>query len=327
MKLILKKYAGVTVLPNSASIQKLIAKVLDTSSRKVAVVAFVGLDAETYLGKDLRRTAIYCWPKAGGTNPYAIQDLLNKYECKVYFVDKLHMKIFWSQDRGCVIGSANLTNNALGQDGLKEAGVYFPNSSSVDIDKIIGAINARPATAAEIARLISAHKKYYSKNMIVTGHAAKKRTFFDWCASRPRETWKLGWYQDEIEFSKIANEIARKEYSLSEPYEFMRGKKGNFEQDDWILMYKVTKKGKILPGSIGWLYAERMINTKEDKVWPYEVIQFRPTKNYSTPPFSIDAKFRKAFKSAGESIGVEYMKPDASCVPPEILIKKIEKYL
>ena len=64
----------VMILPDSASVQRQVKRVFSTKGRKVAVVAFVGQDAETYLGKYLRGTEIYCWPRAGGTNPRAIQD-------------------------------------------------------------------------------------------------------------------------------------------------------------------------------------------------------------------------------------------------------------
>src|SRR5688572_26365891 len=121
MKTVNQPREGVVILPNSTSVRRMVRTIFSTKGRKVAVAAFVGQDAEIYLRKYLRGTKIYCWPRAGGTNPRAIQDLQSTFGCKVYFADKLHMKIFWSCDRGCVIGSANLTNNALGENGLQEA--------------------------------------------------------------------------------------------------------------------------------------------------------------------------------------------------------------
>jgi len=216
MKTVNQPLEGVVILPNSTSVRRKVKTVFSTKRRKVAVVAFVGQDAETYLGKYLRRAEIYCWPRAGGTNPHAIQDLRSKFGCKVYFADKLHMKVFWSRDRGCVIGSANLTNNALGENGLKEAGVFLADSSLVKIDQIIKSIGARPVTDSTLLKLIDEHKSYYAKNRPQLVRK-RSRSFLDWYDSIPRESWKLGWFSEHAEFSRTATQIARKQYGLKEP--------------------------------------------------------------------------------------------------------------
>lgn len=311
---------GVVILPDSASVRRKVKAVFSTKGRKVAVVAFVGQDAETYLGKYLRGTEIYCWPRAGGTNPHAIQDLRSKFGCKVYFANKLHMKIFWSRDRGCVIGSANLTNNALGENGLKEAGVFLDDSSLVKVDQIIKSIGAHLVTDVAVRKLIEEHKSYYAKNR--PRHARKRaRSFLDWYNSTPRESWKLGWFCEAAEFSKTANQIARKQYGLKEPEDFLYAEKISFDETDWVLVYKLHEDGcPIYSSSIAWLYVERLVRTNEEPDWPYEAIQFRPTKHFASPPFRIDPKFRKAFQAVGEELGARTMMPVKNCTPPKRLI-------
>lgn len=317
---------GVVVLPDSKSVRQQVKAVFSSRGRKVAIVAFVGLDAETYLGKYLNKTEVYCWPRAGGTNPHAIQDLRTKFGCKVYFADKLHMKIFWSRDRGCVIGSANLTNNALGENGLKEAGIYLADSSLVKVDRIIKAIGGRSVTDAALRKLIDEHKSYYAKNRQARARR-RKRSFLDWYISTPRENLMLGWWCEGAESSTAANQIARKQYGLKEPDNFLRvTKANNFKENDWILVYKLREDGScIYSSSIEWLYVERLVRTNEDSDYPYEAIQFHRTKHFANPPFSIDARFRKAFKIVGEKLGSHTMMPEGKCIAPKRLIDMMAK--
>src|SRR5579872_6181884 len=65
------------------------------------------------------------WPQPGGTNPAAIEALVAA-GAHVHFVDRLHTKIYWSRAHGSLIGSANLTANALGESRFREAVVRLP---------------------------------------------------------------------------------------------------------------------------------------------------------------------------------------------------------
>lgn len=315
----------VVVLPDSQSVRQQVKTVFSSEERKVAIVAFVGQDAETYLGKYPRMIEIFCWPKAGGTNPRAIQDLRTKFGCKIYFADKLHMKIFWSEDRGCVIGSANLTNNALGENGLKEAGVYLADSSLVDVKGIIKSIGARPVTDAALRKLLDEDKSYYAKNR--QAHIrTKNRLFLDWYTSTPREPWKLGWWVAHEKFSEDSIEIARKEYGLEAPRDHLYAKKGSFDENDWILAFKLHEDGRpIYSSSIHWLYVERLVRTDEDDEWPYEAIQFRRISDFARPPFRIDEDFKRKFKAAGEKLDNRLMMPRRDCKPPQGLIERLAR--
>src|SRR4051812_23758 len=81
----------------------------NSKGRRVAVVGFVGAGAESYLPKP-EGIELYCWPKAGGTNPNMLRTLA-KRKVEIRFVDSLHMKVFWAEKRGAVVTSANLSTN------------------------------------------------------------------------------------------------------------------------------------------------------------------------------------------------------------------------
>ena len=103
--------------------------------RRVAISAFVGDGARAFIRKPLG-VEIICWPRAGGTNPLELNRLKNA-GAHISFADRLHMKVYWAAKRGAIVGSANLSTNALGAGGLKEFGVLLP-PGSIDIDELIG---------------------------------------------------------------------------------------------------------------------------------------------------------------------------------------------
>ncbi len=120
------------------------------SDRRVALVAYVGTDGSNYLPhpEGLR---VICNLSPGGTDPDTLRQLL-KDKAKVQVSDRLHMKVYWSKNRGCVITSANASSNALGKDGLREAGVWLP-SRTVDIDRLIRYASPRKLSERELRQL------------------------------------------------------------------------------------------------------------------------------------------------------------------------------
>src|SRR5664279_4777421 len=113
------------ILTEPEQIRFAIRKLLsDTKDERILAVAFVGADALSLLPAH-KGITVYCWPQPGGTNPAGI-DALVAAGAQVHFVERLHSKIYWSQAHGALIGSANLTANALGEGGLREAVVRLP---------------------------------------------------------------------------------------------------------------------------------------------------------------------------------------------------------
>jgi hypothetical protein len=104
------------------------------SGRRVVVSAFIGADALEFMPNPKGAT-VYCWDHPSGTDPEGVADLMQ--DAAVWFVTGLHMKIYWSKRRGVLIGSPNLSNNALGADSrLLESAIYYDDSSAVDIEKV-----------------------------------------------------------------------------------------------------------------------------------------------------------------------------------------------
>ena len=183
-----------TFLYRSHDVMKGIRELFSTGKgRRVALVGFVGDGAEAYLPKP-KSLELICWPKAGGTNPKQII-ALRKRGIKVQFASSLHMKVYWAEDKGAIITSANLSTNALGAGDLKEVGVGLCDTD-VDIDKLIEIANPREVTKAELTRLAVQHKAYWIKNPPHTVRNQPDR-FPDWVANGQIEPWKLGLWWGE----------------------------------------------------------------------------------------------------------------------------------
>src|SRR5437016_5112972 len=150
------------VLYTSDAVRKTVIEMFRTATgRRVAISAFVGNGAEAYLPRP-EGIELICWPKEGGTNPTMVRRLL-KRGVKVEFADNLHMKLYWTADKGAVITSANLSTNALGSGNLRECGVLL-RSSDLDIGKVLRSIQRRDVTRKELLELDREYKDYHKRN-------------------------------------------------------------------------------------------------------------------------------------------------------------------
>jgi phosphatidylserine/phosphatidylglycerophosphate/cardiolipin synthase-like enzyme len=152
------------ILYTSAEVRKAIARLFSESKgNRVAISAFVGEGADLFLPKP-KGLKLICWPKAGGTNPNALRKLMQS-KVKVFFSDSIHMKVYWAEDLGVVITSANLSNNALGSGNLREIGVQLPKGA-LDMERVMASIKPCPISKQELHRLDRQHKLYivYPKN-------------------------------------------------------------------------------------------------------------------------------------------------------------------
>ena len=186
------------VLYTSAEIHTQIKRLLGQPSaydRRVALVAYVGTDGEKYLPHPdgLR---LICNPSAGGTDPDTLRRLL-KRGARVEISERLHMKVYWSENRGCVITSANASSNALGKGGLKEAGILLP-SRAVDVNRLIRSAQPRTLQESDLHQLdkTSREQKKHASNSIKRMGASPD--FLEWYSAPHRSIWKVAYIQEEI---------------------------------------------------------------------------------------------------------------------------------
>lgn len=316
------------VLYRSADVRREIARLFSTSKgRRIAITAFVGDGAEAFLRK-LKGLQLICWPKAGGTNPNALRTLI-KHGVEVFFADSLHMKVYWTEDCGAIITSANLSINALGAGDLKEIGVRL-NSNDVDIERIISSIKPRPISPSELRELDRRHKVYAAKSHF-SGKSKSRRTIFSEWYESPlmRQEWKLYQWEDYQVGSAAAKEIARKEYGVSTFQGSLAARHGKYKENDWILCFR-TKRNSVK--EISWLYSNFIVRVprsdKEayDPASPYELVQLWSLRHYEPPPFALDVRFKSSFSKAVSEYGLPKMETLKSRRPPSRLVDSIYRH-
>ena len=268
--------------------------------RRVALVAYVGGAAQDFL-PDPKGLKLVCCLQPGATDALTL-GRLKKRGAELFKSKKLHMKVYWSSRKGCVICSANASGNALGGGGLIEAGVWLP-PGAVDVDKLWNAAKPVPVDRNDLKDL--ANKTPARRPPGSHGSVAKVPSFREWIETDCLRTWKLGWWEAAgAILSKGAKEKALNSYDITNPHDHLLFAKGEANADEWFLSFNVRT-----PKQAKWFLADFVIKVpQEDKNaydadCPYQAVMLRPLKNYEPPPFKLDQSFRNAFGCAVREFG------------------------
>lgn len=182
----------------------------DPDDDRIAAVAFVGRNPLAWIPQ-AQGLRLYCWPLAGATHPDGIRALVAA-GADVHLVPHLHTKVYWSRRYGAVLGSANLSQSALGTGGLHEAAVKLM-PGELDIDRIVAAFQAQglgvgdPVNfAAALAQLDIDHATYQQRNGKATGGRQRNRlpTFGEWLDSPFRKKWQIDYWSDPVDENPVA---------------------------------------------------------------------------------------------------------------------------
>jgi hypothetical protein len=301
------------ILYNQSEVYHAIAKLFRAPRvRRVAITAFVGKGAESYLPNPDGLTLV-CWPKAGATNPHTLRKLM-KSGIDVQFADRLHMKVYWAEGRGCVITSANLSTNALGAGKLREVGVML-GPKQVNIDRILRSIDARPASNTEMNQLDRAHALFVARNELRAGRSLL--TFVQWLKLPMRPPWKLGWTNSYGTLSKTTKQNAKDEYGVRNIAYWMNAGKDDYKVGDWILNF-MLKEDK--PIEMTWMFCQRLYQVpRKDKAYnknyPCEVVQVFSLDHYPGCPFRLDKDFKQAFRAAVKQYGADKIREAVTMKP------------
>jgi len=293
------------VLYTSQAIRKEIQRMFhSTIQRRVAIAAYVGDGALAHLPKP-KGLEVYCWPHAGGTSADAV-DALRARKARVFFADRVHMKVYWAEKMGALITSANLSDNAFGIGGLREAGVAIA-ADDVDIERLINSLHARPAKRAEIEKL----RAKQPDNGVPHVGSAKVHipTFANWYDGTGGMSWKWDYYDSFGGGPSARARSAAKEIDPSySPVDFIYCKRGKLEEEDWVLRVRVTAEGILINPE--WVYVERVVLVEKrdrfyNSMFPFQAVQARESRHCPPPPFLVDSRFKKALRSVSLMVGEE----------------------
>lgn len=323
------KNCRVRILTTPHSIRREIVSLMSPGcKRRIAIAAFVGEGARAFI-RDPSGVQIICWPKAGGTNPHELRKL-EQAGAQIWFVDSLHMKIYWAQGRKTIITSANLSTNALGSGDLKEIAVVLPHNV-IDIDSIISYLKPRRFNKADMDKLEEAHRKLPPR-LRPRKTKEDKLKYLDWYALPARAEWRLGWWDDEGRLATRAIEILQRDYGKNTAEDFIGCRKKDFKESDCVLTFRLTKRDTSI-SSLDWMYVDRIVPVNRSdkgayyKDYPYQAIQAWTARHYSPPAFIITTSFGEAFREAILDYGVKKIRNLRSTRPPRKLLDMIEQRL
>ncbi len=222
------------VLYTSTDLYRAISGILadpDPKDRRVVLVAYVGKNAKAFL-PDPKALEIVCSLSPGSTSSWALSRLRDK-QARLFKSNKLHMKVYWSNRKGCVICSANASSSALGMRGLKEAGAWFP-PGAVDIDRLWEYAHPLPIKDKDLENLIFANgcdqgKGHPNGNEEIPG-------FLEWSRKRFGRKWRLSRSVGGVSIARPAVEKAKKLYNENDPYYWIDFPKNSVERSEWILV-------------------------------------------------------------------------------------------
>tara|TARA_R110000824_G_scaffold390760_7_gene587708 strand:+ start:12023 stop:12742 length:720 start_codon:yes stop_codon:yes gene_type:complete len=236
------------------------------------------------------------------------------------------MKVYWSSIKGCVICSANLSDNALGRNGTKEAGVLF-GPGVVDIKKLIRNANPKEISNRDLSELHWNAKKLKSGRHQHIGRGQSSEVGFDdWYNGSFREEWKWGWHTTDGEAARAAKEQSKKMYGVPEPEDFLNVQKSQVRQGDWLLCFELPKGDHAQ-----WMFVECVVpvlpdeKKAYDEYYPFQAVQYRKTSHCRLPPFKIDKSFRHALKIAIGEFGPKKIEERKSLLPPKRFLKLLSE--
>lgn len=298
-------------LTTNAQIREAIQSVLArTDVRRVVLSGFVGEGAEELIPKP-KGVEVYCWDREGATNPDAVRALL-RTGAKVFFVSNLHCKVYWGSGRGCVVGSANLSQNGLGNEGLSEVAVQLP-ARSFDMTSYLRRLRHTRVTEAVLNEFEERCRRYRGRNKaqeLLTPNKALKRTrrrtptFAEWMSMDYPMPWSIE-IADTFFNHRDEKEIVRRglltDKDVDSEVDYWTGEKGMTTPGRWLLFVEVGRIKNAF--AVNWCCADEQIpsrrlgpNLREDLA-PWFAIQRSETKHFGVVPFNAEEpRFQKALK-------------------------------
>jgi hypothetical protein len=287
--------------------------------RRVACVAFVGADCMDFI-PFANGLEVYCWPQPGGTNSDGLNRLLSA-GASLRFADGLHSKVYWTEGVGCVVTSANLSRNALGDGGLAETGVFFPDSEDVDIDQVIDQKRNRPATSAEILQLARRNARLRAE--LSSSGSRHCVTFGEWMGHQARVPWKLAWVTDEQDPPASVEEGWTENGGTEDDgSDWAHCRPGEYQTDDWLLVYDPWHVGEPY-----WMFVTGIIAKKkgeeDQEDYPFSAIQVG--KAPTGVPFTLRKPFPRVLFEAAKDYGRKRLQNAPDSDVPVIFRNKLEK--
>lgn len=281
-----------------------IAKALKKVSPKRIAVAYVGIDWREFISVENLEEIIVS--PTLGSNPIAISEIVNKIGWEnVHFLNNLHSKIYIGDD-SVVTGSANLSENAMGINGLYELCILTDENQIIgSSDKVFNFYKKKAQSKYDemekikrLKILWEIHNKAVSQNIIPPD---EERSFSEYSPDLHGDFYVI-WYRDgsvRYDTEKIKGTIP----SLpSENFSFDEFPRNNISPDDdinadnWVLDWKIRVDNSVNRATKpSWMYIHCICRNCCDDTGYENVAIESPKIDKPNPPFVIDDDFIRAF--------------------------------
>ena len=278
---------------NSRAIRNQLANLFSEDGKKWAVVGFVGYNALDHLPSHVSELSVVCWPKAGGTNPDGVRRLID-HGISVYFCDRLHQKIYWRQGAGLIVGSANLSENALGDAGLHEFGVYC-DDKSFNIDQVLNAFKYVSVTPEALEKLDIEHAaQARQKDKSDDNDSHADITFLEAIETTYPKKWKLVTWSELRESNDHIRTEVESHFNTRNWVNDNDVESSSFQVGDFVLQVKTNDEGIVERANGRWLLVDYIIAKRYTRA----VVQVNQLDSRTPPPFVIDSTFKGHLKKA-----------------------------
>jgi hypothetical protein len=240
------------------------------------------------------------------------------------------MKVYWAEKVGCLITSANLSDNALGMNGLKEMGI-FVDAGMVDINRLLKEAKAYPAK-----KKLDWLRKEGEKVKLAMAKSGRRvlydpKGYADWYKDnlKVRKPWKLASWEGDTKPAEAARQFVRTHFDRAGPYDCLNVPKGQIEKGDWLLCFNWTK-GQVR--RLSWRYVDRVVPVRKSERgayqedFPFQAFQAEEDPlRYDAPPFGLGRKFAQALTKAIKKVGVEKVDESNYATPPRALLDALAR--
>lgn len=288
-----KSFFTMKYLRNSAEIREELVTLFSGPEEKWAIVAFVGYNALEYLPRNTNNLQVICWPKAGGTHPDGVRRLIDK-GIPVYFCNRLHQKIYWRTGAGLIVGSANLSDNALGDGGLHEFAIYN-DDIDFDIRTVLGGLQYKAVTEEALANLDVEHA-IESRRKSASGarHCARIPTFLESLDTKMRKRWKIVTWMEKRESNKEIQAEVEPLFGTRNWVNDNDIETDSYQVGDFVLQIHTDENGIIQRANARWMLVDHVIRKRSMNA----IVQVNKLDERTPVPFDLDKDFKKNLKQA-----------------------------
>ena len=291
------------LLLSSEAIKKKIEKL---NPKKIAV-AYIGSGWQNYVNKEVLEEVIVS--PTLGSNPNAINELFENYGYEnIHLFTNLHSKIYLSDD-AFIIGSCNLSNNALFSDdsGLFETAIYDDDKDKLsELNQLfddyknyaINEFSSKEEKIDKIESLIDLWKKMPKQADLNNISSKKVPNLKDYIIGS--DNIKFVWYdgylaEEDIDNASISNQIEEYKDRSFNADDISLQESDDINIGDWILQFYVKKNGQLGDRpKLEWLYVTHIAKNCVKNHEPYTKLAIQKEGGLPLVPFKLE-KTKDAF--------------------------------